>query len=115
MHNSMQTYKQIFIILISLCIFSCAPSGSDSADNDETITEKIQLVITWDDNSDNETGYIIERRLASSNTYDEIVMLSEDTNSYDDQSAFTGQTYCYQVSAYNQAGKSSSDEVCIAV
>ncbi|WP_354622705.1 fibronectin type III domain-containing protein [Psychromonas sp. MME2] len=117
MHNSPLSCKHLLLMILSLLLFSCVSSESDSSDQiiDQPLGEKLQLVISWYDNSDNESGYIVERRLAGEDAYDQAIFLPQDSDRYDDKTAFTGQTYCYQVSAYNQAGKSASDEVCIAI
>lgn len=130
----MNISKQLCIILLSTFLFACGSSGSgDSSagtndgtviknddlvpptDDDEIIAESATVTINWDDNSDNEAGYIIERRLQSSDTFDSAVPLAENSNSYDDKTVSVGNSYCYKVSAFNQAGSAPSDEMCVDI
>lgn len=130
----MNISKQLCIILLSTFLFACGSSGggdSSAGTNDETviknddlipptddeevIVESATVTINWDDNSDNEAGYIIERRLQSSDTFDSAIPLAENTNSYDDKTVYVGNSYCYKVSAFNQAGSAASDEMCVDI
>ncbi|MCK5876973.1 MAG: fibronectin type III domain-containing protein, partial [Candidatus Marithrix sp.] len=60
-----------------------------------------QINLAWTDNSDNETGFKIERNGSMINTTD------ADANSYSDSSVSCGTTYNYSVKATNAVGDSS--------
>jgi len=77
--------------------------------------ETVNLNITWDDNSDNEVEFIIERRIASDVDYETTYYVSENTTSYDDVDLQSGETYCYRISASNSVGDSPSSEKCITL
>lgn len=64
----------------------------------------------WQDNSDNEDGFSIER---SDNgiDYNEIATTSENIASYDDYSVNPGSSYYYQVRAFNEIGYSGYTNV----
>ena len=81
---------------------------------------QIQLVncnkisLTWQDNSNFERGYKIERKVEGGN-YTQIATVSSDTSSitsYTDTGLTPGTTYYYRIKAYNNAGDSDySNEV----
>jgi hypothetical protein len=73
----------------------------------------VDLRLSWIDNSDNETEYIIKRRLSSEVDYGITYYLDENTITYDDTDVSTGETYCYRISASNSMGEAPSSEVCI--
>ncbi|WP_025565494.1 fibronectin type III domain-containing protein [Psychromonas sp. SP041] len=77
--------------------------------------ETVNLNITWDDNSDNEVEFIIERRMESEVDYGETYYVAENTTSYDDLDVQAGETYCYRISASNSVGDSPSSEKCITL
>ena len=92
--------------VLSICLSACG--GSDSVVGATTVS------IEWLDNSDNEEGFMVERRVAEDVTFATIQLLPKDTVSYVDSSdLLVGSYYCYRVSSFNQAGASSSDEMCI--
>ena len=70
------------------------------------------LNLAWDDVSDNEIGFKVERRL-SGGTFAQVATPGTNTTSYVDTGLADGTTYCYQVRAYNAAGDSApSNEAC---
>lgn len=73
------------------------------------------LQITWTDNSDNENGFVVERRLFQNVDYNTLVTLAGDSISYSDDTMASGETYCYRVGAFNTAGVSYSGEYCVSV
>ncbi len=75
--------------------------------------------ITWQDNSDNETGFVLERQL-NGGPFTAISMIARDVVSYTDATA-VGSTlldnvYCYRVKAFNEVGESVYSNVgCITI
>ena len=62
--------------------------------------------LSWTDNSNNEDGFKIERRVGQTGTFSEIGSVNTDvTNFYD--TTPDNQEYCYQVRAFNLAGASA--------
>src|SRR5262245_38009962 len=63
-----------------------------------------ELRLTWSDNSDDEDGFTIERRLGTEATYSEIATTGPDVGSYVDSTVGHGRTYCYRIRAFNAGG-----------
>ncbi len=73
-----------------------------------------QLQLTWADNSNNETGFKIERSTATTGPFSQIATVGANVDSYIDANLANGTTYCYRVRAYNSAGESPYVEACKA-
>ena len=72
-----------------------------------------QLTLSWNDNSTNEGGFRIERRIGTSGTYQQLANVAANTTTYTDLNLASGATYCYRVLAFNSAGNSPySNEDC---
>ena len=72
-----------------------------------------QLTLSWSDNSSNENGFNIERRVGTTGTYAQIARVGSNVKSYIDTNLLNSTTYCYRVRSYNSAGSSAySNEGC---
>ncbi len=93
-----------------------APSAPSSLS--ATALSQSSIALTWQDNSDNETGFKIERKTGNGGTYSQINTASAisgigSSGYYEDTSLTEGTSYCYKIRAYNLAGDSSySSESC---
>src|SRR5262245_61698970 len=90
-----------FLLLFIVVLFF--PSGAEPG----------QLTLTWNDNSTNENGFAIQRKLGTNGTYTQIATVGTNTTSYVDTGLTTGASYCYKVDSFNAAGTSPfSNESC---
>lgn len=80
------------------------PSAPSNLDGWPTAYNQINL--SWQDNSDNELGFKIERRTSSSG-FSEIGIEGKNVTSYQDKTCSIGVTYYYRIKAYNVSGDSS--------
>ena len=72
-----------------------------------------QLILTWQDNSNDEDNFAIERKTGTSGTYTEVALVAASSNSYVDTTVTQGINYCYRVRAVNSAGASAyTNEAC---
>jgi len=73
-----------------------------------------QIILTWLDNSTNETGFKIERKTGSG-TWSEIGSVNTNIYTYTDAAVISGTTYTYRVYAFNSTGNSLnySNEITI--
>lgn len=79
-----------------------APSGLVA-----TGVSSSQINISWTDNSSNETGFKIERKIGASGTYSQIATVGANVTSYSNTGLSAGTTYYYRVRAYNSYGDSA--------
>ncbi|MBL9208551.1 MAG: fibronectin type III domain-containing protein [Opitutaceae bacterium] len=64
-----------------------------------------QLTVTWADNSNNEQGFVVQRRTLGA-SYADIAITRANVTSYTDITVTPGETYLYRVRAYNASGAS---------
>ena len=65
----------------------------------------LSVLLNWTDNSNNETAFIIERRINNAN-YIELAELIMDSDNYLDENLVQGNQYSYRVKAKNEMGQS---------
>lgn len=74
------------------------------------------ITLTWTDNSTDETGFAIERRLRQDpvTSYKEIATTAANVTTADDTTVATNTQYCYRVRGFNPSAKSDySNEACM--
>jgi alpha-tubulin suppressor-like RCC1 family protein len=80
-----------------------------------TILDLSQIVLSWTDRANDETGFIIERKLNAGDTYQEIATVGSNAASWLDTPISPGIYYYYRVRAWNVFGNSPySNEIAIA-
>ena len=78
--------------------------------NSSTISE-YRIDLTWIDHTDQEDGYLVERRFLEVDMWNVIDTLSLNTNAYIDSSLNPSTVYVYQVKAYNDNGAVSNPSI----
>jgi len=74
-----------------------------------------QIKLTWKDNANNETGFVVERAV-NGGAYAPLASLAANTTGFSDSSILPGSTYSYRVAALNIAGQSTySNLVAVAI
>ncbi|MBS3903622.1 MAG: fibronectin type III domain-containing protein, partial [Anaplasmataceae bacterium] len=66
-----------------------------------------QINLSWTDNSSNEDGFIIERKIGTGGTYGQIATTSVGVATYNDSGLLENTTYFYRVAAFNSDGNSN--------
>jgi hypothetical protein len=94
---------------ISTPSFPLAPSNLIA-----TAVSDTQVDLTWTDNSNNETGFVIERSPNGSNTWTQVGDVGPDTSTFSDTTAPDGSRSYYRVYAYNGNGNSNLSPVANA-
>jgi len=78
-----------------------------------TAVSETQIDLTWNDNANNEDGFLIQRKIGAGGTFVDLDTVGANVESYPDTSCDASTTYCYQVRAYNSYGDSAwSNEDC---
>jgi hypothetical protein len=70
-----------------------------------SIGSSTSLRVSWTDNSDNETGFQVERSLSTSN-FSAVAQVGANVTSYLDTGLLPNTAYYYRITAYNAAGAS---------
>lgn len=98
--------SRLFLLLltISFQVISLVAQGRANA---------ASLQLTWNDNSQNEDGFQVERKLGTTGGFSFVAAVGSNITSYIDNGLADNATYCYRVAAFNSVGNSPySDEVC---
>lgn len=88
-------------ILLPLLTYPAAP-GNLAADS----VSASNVVLKWSDNSNNESGFKLERSISGS-SYSEIATIPANQQSYTDTTVEPGSSCSYRIRAYNSFGNSS--------
>jgi hypothetical protein len=94
------------VLILLLCAFTILLGDSHQV-------SAASLQVSWIDNSHDEDGFGIERKLVPNGTYVIIAMVGPNVRIYSDNSLANGTTYCYRVYAFNSVGNSAyTNEAC---
>jgi argonaute-like protein implicated in RNA metabolism and viral defense len=72
-----------------------------------------RIKLVWKDNSDNESGFKIERSYDGIN-FSQVAVVGPNVTTYTNFGLSAGRPYCYRVRAYNAAGNSASSNIAWA-
>lgn len=64
----------------------------------------MQVSLNWQDNSNNEDGFIVKRRLANEVNFTDITTVGANVTTYSDLQVLPNTTYVYRVRAFRHAG-----------
>jgi hypothetical protein len=114
--------KHLILTLASIFVVGCSSNDSKPIVVPVAPTNLVgnltnsQIVLTWTDNSTNETGFTIERKIGTG-TYTQIGTVATNIATYSDVAVSAGNTYTYRVFSTNSAGNSTtySNEVTITI
>jgi uncharacterized protein (TIGR02145 family) len=109
--------KKILSLIVVILIFSCSTSSDDNGNSNTTVVPLApteldgalvdnQVALTWVDNSTNETGFKIDRKVGTGNWVTDYASVNADVVNYTDTSVSEGMTYSYRASSFNAVGKS---------
>ena len=100
-HKRLERVLGVSVVLLALLIWC----GETSA---------AQFQLTWQDNSNNEDGFKIERGPATTGPFAQIGTVVANTTSYTDSGLADATTFCYRVRAFNSTGDSTYTSVVCA-
>jgi parallel beta-helix repeat protein len=90
------------------------PIPNPPSDLVATALSQTQIRLTWTDNSDNETGFKIQR-LSGSQPFTDIATVSANVKTYTNSGLTAGTTYTYRVYSYNSTGNSDYSNTASAM
>jgi hypothetical protein len=74
-----------------------------------------QINLSWTDNSNNETGFKVERsKSGNANTFSQIATVGANVTTYSDTGLNRASSYYYRVRAYNAGGNSAYSNIASA-
>jgi hypothetical protein len=114
--------KHFILTVASILIVGCSSNDSKPIVVPVAPTNLVgnltnsQIVLTWTDNSTNETGFTIERKIGTG-SYTQIGTVATNIATYSDVAISAGNSYTYRVFSTNSAGNSTtySNEVTISI
>jgi hypothetical protein len=87
---------------------SCLSSGPAAPSNLTAIAVSASRInLSWQDNSADETGFIVERKTGAAGTWAQVGTADANVSSYSDSGLGTATTYFYRIAASGSAGTSS--------
>ena len=94
------------IVLTAIILLYATPGFTQT-------TQTASFNLSWIDNSNNETGFNIERALGPTGTFAQIASVNANVVNYQDviKTDPGNTTYCYRANAFNAAGKSANSTV----
>jgi uncharacterized protein (TIGR02145 family) len=122
--------KKIFTLILGITLaYSCSTSSEGNGNSNASdiplyptnltgeLISPTQTRLTWTDNSSNETGFKIYRKVESTGSYSVIHTTTSNVTTYNDTGLITNTTYYYKIKSYNAVGSSSaySNEIAIYV
>jgi len=87
------------------------PATNPPSDLQATILSETSVRLNWTDNSSDEYGFRIERKIGAGGTYAALAAVAPNITAFTDITVITGQTYYYRVAAYQEGGFAYSNEV----
>lgn len=99
--------RTAFVLAVAFFLIVCAAPGLAQ-------TPTYEHNLAWQDNSDNEDGFKVERKTPSipGDTFGEIAQVGANVSTYKD-TVTDGQQRCFRVRAFNAAGDSAyTNEAC---
>jgi hypothetical protein len=100
-YNSPSTSKYSKIVAVKTPLYIAPPSNLTA-----TALSPTQIKLVWTDNSNNESGFKIERKKGTATTWTIVKTVGANVTSFTNTSLTTGATYTYRVRAYRSTAYS---------
>ena len=102
----MRSHGSILFVSLFYSVLVISVLASDRLD-------AASLQLSWIDNSDNEDGFHIERKVGNNGIFSIVATASPNVTSYTDNNLASNTTYCYRLNAFNDIGISAyTNQAC---
>jgi hypothetical protein len=95
------SYAGLALMSVSIVNMSAGNPVNPPSDLTATAASSSQINLSWADNSDNESGFSIERKSGAAGTWSEIATTAANTTSYANTGLAASSVYYYRARAYN--------------
>lgn len=111
--NAQLVLALFFVLLLFRLAWAAIPNAPSNLA--ATPLSYTQIRLTWTDNSTDETGFYIERKIGAAGNFTQLTTAAANAVSYTNTTGLTADTtYYYRMRSYNASGSSSySNEVSI--
>jgi hypothetical protein len=92
------------LVAAGLLLAGCNRTKSVAPSDIGVAVTATAAVLTWQDNSDSETGFAVDRRLEAETDFIKLALLGPNTTTYTDTTVVLEQTYVYRVRVLGVAG-----------
>ncbi|HET6679972.1 MAG TPA: hypothetical protein VFG84_02115 [Gemmatimonadaceae bacterium] len=109
---------RIALLALAVTVPGCSGSGTEptppfgevpaAPSNLAAVPASTSVLLSWDDNSSNESGFRIERAPGGTSAFDEIAATGSDVVSYMDLDVTPGTAFSYRIHAYGPDGASTN-------
>jgi uncharacterized protein (TIGR02145 family) len=113
-HMKKLRLTQFLLIIILLFIYDCRKKEEipeKPTNLTATIISQTEIDLSWVDNSDNETGFRIERSQNGGTDWTTVSSTSADVAAYKNSGLLAGSSYSFKVMAFNSAGNSGYSNI----
>jgi hypothetical protein len=104
-------YNTWLLLLLLIFLGACNRTSSVAPSDIGVAVTADAVTITWQDNSEGETGFAVDRKLVSDTDFIELAVLDPNVVTYTDTTVVVGESYIYRVRALGvEGGEVSSTE-----
>jgi hypothetical protein len=104
-------YYFFFLALLVAFLAGCNRTRSVAPSDIGVAVTADAVTITWQDNSEGESGFAVDRKLVAETEFRELALLDPNTVTYTDTTVVVGESYVYRVRALGlEGGEVSSTE-----
>jgi len=91
------------VVIVPVVPGAVAAVAAVAASDAPLVTVRVDVALAWQDNSEHEDGFVLERSGDGGMTWATVVTLAADVESYTDLNLVSGSTYLYRIKATSAA------------
>jgi hypothetical protein len=90
-------YTWFYLLILTLVVASCNRANNPAPSDIGVAISLDAITVTWQDNSEGETGFAVDRKLTTDTDFTELVVVDPNTVTYTDSTVLVGESYVYRV------------------